>query len=247
MDWIFLLLWLVAILLIICVVFIVKWRGERRKALVLKEANTMSLQFGEYSNKCFLDLALLSYQDIMQAWGVFHDEFGSSLTALRLSFELDKADFLYDAVDGSEVKTRTLIEDAYNKVRQLDSVVNYDSRVFFDVISQIASKASALKGFTIKVKNFGFFGQLKANVGYLLFFSIKILLANSLNLNKVQTIDISISNKGDMALLVFQVRCADPGKMLSVLKNIKGIEVDAECENNAGVKNCKIIVIVPYI
>jgi hypothetical protein len=243
-DLIFLLGILVAILLAVCAVFVLKWAIERRRVVALEDANATSLQLNEYSNRRFLELALLSYNETVQAWNAFHDEVGSSLTALRINFEAETG--FIDSGD-QDIKTKTLIDYAYNKVRQLDFGVQYDSCFFFNAIGQMTLRASALTGLSVAVKNFGFFGRLDAHTGYLLYYSIQTLLGYSINLDKVRAVDISISNKGDMALLVFQVKSANPKELASVLKNTNGIQVEAVCDDNPVGKSCKVIVIVPYI
>lgn len=216
---------------------------------MLEASATVLAAFHAHASSSFLSLAESYYRQTGIMKGRFHDDLGGTITALRLSFEGHQAGRM---LRGNDIlvfdKANSFLDEAYEKIRQLDAVMYCDSDVFFEVLKGIALKASELSGHSIMVKSFGFYGKINAGCSYLVFFSIQKLLSDIIKQSQKGKVEINILGKLDYTSLIINANSVVfDENTITGLKAIGNINVTDEPGNQLNASESKLIITIPYI
>jgi hypothetical protein len=215
--------------------------------LEAKNAGLLS-DFHAFASLSFLRIAENYYKQTHIIKGSFHDDLGGVITALRLSFENHQYTKLSQSDDFLTLdSTDAYFKDAYDKIRQLDSVVYFDSTDFFDVVKSLADKASVLSGVGVSVKAFGFGGKINAGSSYTAYFYIQKLLFDVVRQYKKGELVINISGKKDCLSLIIVTKGFTLSKDMFM-------QLGASLDNKVYIEDVdskqrgsKFIITIPYI
>jgi hypothetical protein len=243
--------WALLLLAVICVLYIWKLRDSKLKIMSLQAGYNTHLEFYEYTSACLLALNEGQYRQKHLASGKVYDDLGSTIAAARLSFEYLMMREFSGSFKENEVfnKAYGCIEDAYDKVKDLESVTVYESCYLLAFLTGMATKATSLFGVNVNIKLFGVTDTVNAHYGYLLFFLIRKFLIGLINKGKKGEIDINILQKQNQFSLVIQTKgiLLEEATLRELREISKDITVFTEALEVNSLFNDKVVIVIPYI